>query len=800
MKPGPGLVTVIALLIPLPVLCAQGDETPLTPAQAKELEIWAGQLKDPETSPKTKRDAAALLLDRPYPQATRVLLDLLAAEDAQDAKNAICEAMAAAGVARKGFIEPLMAMLTGKDASGRAAAAKALLPYKNHGVTERLITVMRDASHDRAVRLQTMGILQRVLEKRVVGALVSLLGDSDPGISKAAHETLSNLTHVVLSPEQWRQRWQKIKDRPLSEWLREMAENIAEHSRHLAEQNAKLRSRLAKAMEDLYAATPPERRDAMLIGLLQDPIADVKLVGISLISASVASAAKVEPAAIEEARKLLSDKDLRVRISAAALAGSAADAKAVAPLLERLAVEEDPEARRVVLTSLGQLQEPSAVPAVLKEIVSEEDKVAAAAAIALERIAAKHSPAGKTNGKAAEAILGRYASARTAERSDDVVALLEALLRAMGALGRKEFVPVVKEALKDKAAMIRLAAVNSLGQLGDDASASAVVPLLGDADRGVRQAAIVVLGKLGGVSYVESIIDRTRVSSEPDAAVRQQAGEVAIRILQQAETQQLWNVAGQLQNRNGGKELQILILEMLVDRLEAEKGDHLHAAHRQLGLALKLAGRPSEALTHLRRALELLEQANSPQVRIVWHEWLDALYDHDVEAFVKAVAEQEDEELFAKAYVDLAARLERLKDDRQWSRLITLTANVREHLAPRLTVEQLRVLKKLLDEAEQQRRLAEERQVRKLAAELLASDAATRSRASAAIKSMGSQAVRPLLKEFKEAITADEPNPAAEKAFVAILAEVAPKLTGYDSEAKKEDRVKLIDKWIESIP
>ena len=802
MRSGPGFLTTVAVFMLLSFVCAQEPEPPLTASQAKELKIWSSQLTDPETSARTKLDAAALLLDRSYPQATRTVLELLSAKNGRDAKIALAEAISqAGGRQQKAFVEPLMAMLTGKDAAIRASAGKALLTYKNNGVTELLIKVAKDGEVERAVRLETMALLQRVLDKRVVGALVELLDDGDPAIGKAALEMLPKLTNIYgYDRYQWRAWWGRNKDRPLSEWLSEWAENLARQRRQLEQDNSKLRVRLAKAMEELYAVTPADKREAMLLELLQDGVADVRLVALSLVGRSDASPAKAPAGVVAEVRKLLGDDDARVRKAAATLTGTLADAEAVAALLERLEAETDTEARQAVLTSLGQLQEPSALPAIIKDISSDQDAVAAAAAVALERIAAKNPLKGEVNGEVSKAILERYNRALKSGRSNDVVLLREALLRSMGALGSETFVPVVKEGLKDDSAMIRLAAVNSLGRLGDKRSAPAVVPLVSDQDRGVRQAAIVVLGDLGGIEYIQNIIDRTRSSSEPDAAVRQQARDVGLGLLKGASTQALWDVVAQLQGAADGRDLQIQTLTMLIARLEGEKSKQLPDAHRRLGVALKQAGKPADAAGHLRQAFEMLQKENNPQWQVVWLEWLDAMYDCDVQAVVDAMAELEDDALFTKAYVDLGLRLEKLNVAGGWSKVIALAEAAIKQLAPRLTVDQLVVLKTTLAQARQNRDNEAEKEVRRLAGELLAADEPARLRAAAAIKAMGDQAVKPLLKELKRTLESDNSNAALEKALLAVLAEVAPKLEGYDTSASKEDRLKLIDSWLNSAP
>ncbi len=61
---------------------------------------------------------------------------------------------------------------------------------------------------------------------------------------------------------------------------------------------------------------------------------------------------------------------------------------------------------------------------------------------------------------------------------------------------------------------------------------------------------------------------------------------------------------------------------------------------------------------------------------------------------------------------------------------------------------------------------------------------------------MGDRAVRPLLGELLKTIQAEPVNVPLEKAIMAIVRESAPKLTGYDPAAAREDRVKLVEKWL----
>ena len=60
---------------------------------------------------------------------------------------------------------------------------------------------------------------------------------------------------------------------------------------------------------------------------------------------------------------------------------------------------------------------------------------------------------------------------------------------------------------------------------------------------------------------------------------------------------------------------------------------------------------------------------------------------------------------------------------------------------------------------------------------------------------MSARAVLPLLSELKKRITDDKSDPEVEKAILAVVTQIAPKLTGYKTDAPLAERVKLITAW-----
>ncbi|MFW6132654.1 MAG: HEAT repeat domain-containing protein [Planctomycetota bacterium] len=695
------IVLVGLMVAPAP---AQSARPALSRVQQQELNIWTEQLADPDTPMRIRRQAANLLLGRPYPQATEALLNFLTADEHRQAKIAIAEAIAADGDgARKEFIEPLMGMLTGGGPEVRAAAGLALLTYRADGVIERMIRVMQDPEQDRAVRLDVMRAVSGVLDKRVVGALVGLLSVEDGDIAAAALETLPKLTKIYgYTPRQWRSWWRRNQRKPLSEMLKEWAEKIAKRSGELEDENAALRARLAEATEKLYEATSADQRDALLRRYMDDPVSEVRAVGVKLLEASLGGRRTVPEPLRARARELLNDDNLLIRSRAAQVVAKLGGENAAAVLVAALEDESAVDVREALLKALAYVRSPEALPAVIGALGSEQGALTAAAAMALEKTVEQQGIEGELRGRAVSTLLSRYAAASGEEPTS--ASVREALLRAMGAVGGKKFIPVMTEALKDPAAMVRLAAVHGLGKLDSPKTAEALAPLVKDPDRGIRRAAIVALGAVNGARYAATIIERTLRSTEADAGVRQQAREEAARIIDKADADALAGLAERLGKRPELRRWRIRTLRALAEARGKTDGQQAAAVLQELAAALRSAGEHAQAAAQLQRVHEQLSAAESDRAVEVWVAWMEALTAADPVAAAGHMLQQDDEDAFARAYVALREGLEASAKREQWKAVADGAEACITGLAPRLTVEQLAALKKL--RAEAKKRLA----------------------------------------------------------------------------------------------
>ena len=795
------VVSTVVLLGAVLSHAADAAARRLTDAEQKEFNTLSGQLSDPARSAKTKLEAAELLMAKQYPQAVDALKDFLAGDNLA-ARIAVAQAIARANGAkpRDDFIEPLLAMLTGADAEVRPAAAKALAVYRDDAVVAKLVTIAADRKRERAVRVDTIAALQSTLDKRTVDALVRLLDDRDATIRDAAADALANLTNIKAFrtnrrlAKQW---WNRNREKPPSKWLAELADSLARGKAELEVANKLLQGRLAKALADYYGAVPEDQQETLLLEFLSDPVADARLAGTTLTGTKIADGQKICEKLQVRIRAMVKDPDPRVRRASVMLVAHQGDAEALGALLAGLKTEENQDVRQAILTALGHIKSPDALPAVVAGIASSYDSVSAAAALALSRIASAKPLNGELLTKASQALVKRY-KRKGMEDQAAAVAMREAILTAMGGLRHKSFLAVIRSALKDTEATVRLAAVSALAQAGKDSDADAIAALVGDSDRGVRVASIAALGKLGGLKYLATILKRTDPKAETDQAVRKQAQEVAMSLLAGADPETLQAEAKRLEGRPEAINQRIAILEMLVSTLKTKESKKLPQALRTLGQALLAGARPAEAAGHFRAAYDAMVTAKDAKASEAWVQWIESLLAADDPAAIKAMAQQSDAELFELVRKSLATRLDALIVEKSYAAAILLAGRAIENMPQRLTVEQRSSLQTLLTGARKAQRTADMKKVEQLVGQLTATDELSRSKASGELQLMGDRAVYPLLEVLKTTVADTQADPKVEQAIIAVLKQVAPKLTGYDPQASRDQRIKVIEGWLKA--
>jgi HEAT repeat protein len=783
-------------------LAAQAAGAGLTGEQELELRMFTGQLADASRAAKTKVEAAELLLSRGYPQAAEALRKFLEDPANRMGQIAVAEAIASRGTEQQMFVEPLMAMLTGTEPSVRPAAARALAAYRTGGVADKLLAIAQDEKADKTVRLVTISALQRVLDRQAVDVLIQLVDNHDLAIRNAAAESLAKLTNIrdfAGDPKKWKKWWSQNKTKPASAWLADLAESLAREKTRLEDENTELKTRLAAAMTDYYAATPAAVQDKLLIGFLKDPLPDVRLVGVRLTDRRVSTSGEVPEEIRAQLCAMLADDDSRIRRATALLEANLGDPNAADLLLGRLKVEEIPEVKQGLLTAVGQLKDPKVVGPVLKEVDSKDAPVAAAAAAALARVALAAPLEGAIHDLAVKVLLARYADSSSSSVNGYAPALREALLTAMGTIADENFIPAMRSALADAAATVRLAGVKGLAQFRKLELTDAVAHLAGDDDRGVRQAVLDALGLIAGARDLQTVLKRTEPAVEPDATVREKAWTVAMAILAKADAQTLAGVCDALADRLDAVSQRITLRQMLVASLRASKNNQWPAASRKLAVDLLAASRPAEAAPLLGQAYAACQAGKSPDAREVYLEWVDALLKANDPLIFKAMADAAQQGEFPGVLEKVEKRIGELMADGKYAPAILLAGEVIRQLSSRLSPAQAASFQKILDDAKARQLAVDRARVEQLAAQLQSADATTGKAAAAELKAMGDRAVGPLVEALRTIVAGAQPNPAAEKAIVDILVQIAPKLTGYDPAEAKALRLKRIQEWVKGL-
>lgn len=800
---------VILLCAWLNLSCApDGISAQVTPTEQKELTTLKGQIVDPGRQHRTKFEAARLLLEKRTEPARAILADVLRDASQPGARIAVAEAIAEDSPTDKRFVEPLLEMLQGEHQPSRQPAARALAAYENASVRGRLSRLVKNTQTPLEVRLVLIEALQRDASRQTVRDLIDLLRDPSLAIRDAAAQglrTLVNLPDFGADVSLWEQWWAENQFKTREQWLADLVDRMAVDRIRLDAENEQLRVRLVQAMQDVYNIATKAQRPVLVQTMLSDPVADVRILGASLVDRMIAANDEIPADLRSRIRALLRDEDPRVRREAALLEAELPVETSAAVLLQRLAREDSPLVRAGIITALGRLAAPEAISAVLHSLAKGELEEATPAAEALAKIVAAAPLEDESRNQAALVLVQRYKQADSDTRAEEI--LREALLRAMGALGDSMVTPVLVDALDDKAGVVRLAAINALLSLRAETAAEHIAPLISDSDRGVRQAAITALARLGGGEYISSILNRTAAEVESDTAVRKQAWEQVLLLAKQASADTLAEVIGWLADNKAPLEQQIEIMRLRTAALRDAQSPALAEALWRHGKTLTRAGRSDEARTVLQEALTLYrrrgEAASAETLGEMWLSVVDAMLVGNDPAVATMLQAQTDTDLLVRAFAMFRNRLDYLRHQENYLPILVMgqamsTTDVPERVGKQGHPNGTWLAEILqLAQAEQDRK--DEKQVGEWLDLLLTGEQADRSAAEEQIKAMGDRAVRPLLNQLRTEITAETPNAAREKAIIDLLKQVAPKLNDYDPQASAAEKVKRIDAWMNSL-
>jgi HEAT repeat protein len=346
----------------------------------------------------------------------------------------------------------------------------------------------------------------------------------------------------------------------------------------LQDKNARVRLKVAEA---LWRIERPPVRDLLpvLLGGLGDKD-EVARVNALTVLGRMGSKAK---SAVPQIVKALKDKDEDVRMEAILALGEmgAAAKNAIPALLSVLKEGELPLFEPAVSVTLGNIG-PAAVPALQKALTDRDARLRRTAAFALGQIGPKaksatadlstalgdsepgvRALAAKALGRIGTAAQGALPKLEAALKDKEVDVRVSAALALWQAGGRTDGMPVLRTALADTRAHVREQACAALGALGAKAAPAAADLLKGLDDKvaRVRAAAAEALGKLPPGKAV-----RARLS----AALKDRDDQVRL------------NVADALWGQSKGAERDKLV-ELAAGTLQSEKPQVRRRAAEVLG-------------------------------------------------------------------------------------------------------------------------------------------------------------------------------------------------------------------------
>jgi HEAT repeat protein len=526
----------------------------------------------------------------------------------------------------------------------------------------------------------------------------------------------------------------------------------------------------------------------MLAEMLKDSLGEVRQLALKLAAERLA-AGPLPQALREQVGLCLDDPDAATRQAAAVALAAVGGPGASRLLAARLEHEDSPQVRAAIFTGLGMLRDVEQLPRLVEAISREGDPVATAAAGALAELARKQPLPEQLSASAAEALTLRYQACPSPQQAP----LREALLGAMGALRDRRHLEILSSALKDPAATVRLAAVKALAGLGQAQSLPAIAGLTGDPDRGVRLAAIAAVGTLSSGQHLPALLERSDPSTEPDAAVRQQAWQAVLGVLGRSDAAACKGVVDRLDKGGWEKEQLAAALRLWADKLSPE--DSL-PVRRRLGQTLLACNRPAEAAGELALVHAALVKAGDSQASVVWLQWVSALVSADDPTAAAAIADVSDKQARQQGLDLLVAHLQQLKDKKDPDSFIRLGEATQARLADRLPAEGRQELQTMLDQARQRQRQADDQRIAALTGKLISNDEATRQAAAKELGELKGRAVSPLLEQLHQALLCEDF--AVEKAVLNVLGELAPRVKLYDSQASPQERLRLVEAALQS--
>jgi HEAT repeat protein len=364
-----GLFILIIGVFVQPWLCAAAEQLAAEPAAADEqLEINKNALLS-GTDEQIRLKAATIMLESDDPAARAVILQVLRTNENQQARLAVCQAIAATRGKRtipnsEEFIGPLMSFLIEqRDPASVRLGTEALLILRYEQIEQPLMATITDRTLPIEARLNAVQALRLQPEIRAIVRLIELLDDPDEQIVSAAGEALKSLAIPAVGTDKAtrRQMIEEIQRIGKEEFLHywRMRQEYERQIEQLKDERDSWKQKYLASLDELYAklGTDGPARIGFLAQYLVGARPEERLWAVSKVSlwlhgtepkSNVRS--ELGPSLI----KLISDENSQVRLNTARVLALMPELDSSQTLLSQLKVETDDEVRGELFAALGQ--------------------------------------------------------------------------------------------------------------------------------------------------------------------------------------------------------------------------------------------------------------------------------------------------------------------------------------------------------------------------------------------------------------------------------------------------------------
>lgn len=467
------------------------------------------------------------------------------------------------------------------DPQARVEAALSVLEFFSDEGVKALLIILESKNNDAAKLAVCQAISQaQSTHPDFVPPLMGLLDHKEAAIREAAAAALAGYDDPVVTAR------------------------LKEQERQLLEKTF-----IARCKQLHEAQRTDSDRAAQLQRWLKSTLALDRLTALEIVHEKMVAGTRPAPDILYQIRQMLTDREPRVRKRAVIILRDMRQSEDSPRVQAMLATERLPDIRREIYGALGYLADPGSIPACVAGLREPDEQVAAEAAAALGRLAARTPGAPPP-----ETDLAVTALVERASEPMDSDIVREQIIEAMARIADPQFLPIFRAhaGANERVPAIRQAALRGIGLVGDLRDAEVVIERMErDPDAGVREFAADALGKIGSrPEHLERLRGRLDPKEEPSVAVQNKAWEsykqLFLKILPPAEREQVLSSWSATDPVTVGRRIDLLAEAEKQMSPSIAEPQRLGRVRELLGDAYLSAGRGGDAAGAFTRVLEVL--------------------------------------------------------------------------------------------------------------------------------------------------------------------------------------------------